>query len=60
MAVSQKRLESTKKYLSKFDDIKIRVPQGDRKKWRNEAEKRGKSLNQFVIDTVETEIKKEN
>ena len=58
MVANEKQLEYNKKYLSKFDDVKIRIPKGDRDRWRNEAEKRGKSLNQFVIDSVENEIKK--
>lgn len=58
MASNEKQLEYSKKYLSKFDDVKIRVPKGDRDRWRQHAEKQGKSLNQFVIDSVENEIKK--
>lgn len=46
------------KYLQdKTDDIRIRVPKGIKEKWRAEAEKRGKSLNQLIIDAVEREIK---
>lgn len=60
MVASEKQLEYNKKYLTKFDDVKIRIPKGDRDRWRQHAEKKGKSLNQFVIDTVEKEIEKEN
>lgn len=56
MPVSEKQLQHAKKYQSHFDDIKIRVPKGRRDEWRMEAEKRDKSLNQFVIDCVEKEI----
>ena len=56
MTVNKKQLEYAKKYQSKFDDIKVRVPQGDRERWRSEAADRGKSLNQFIIDSVEKEI----
>lgn len=56
MAVNKKQLGYAKKYQSKFDDIKVRVPQGDRERWRSEADNRGKSLNQFIIDSVEKEI----
>lgn len=56
MPVSEKQLGYAKKYQSNFDDIKIRVPKGTREEWRTEAEKREKSLNQFVIDCVEKEI----
>lgn len=47
------------KYLKeKTDSIQIRTPKGTKERWRNESTKRGKSLNQFIIDTVENEISK--
>lgn len=56
MPVSEKQLEWAKKYHQHFDDIKVRVPKGDRDKWKEEAKKREKSLNQFIVDSVEKEI----
>ena len=49
---SKKQLESAKKYLSKFDDIKIRVPAGQREQLKAYAETQGKSLNQLIIDLL--------
>lgn len=47
------------KYLQeKTDDIRIRVPKGTKDRWKEESEKRNKSLNQLIIDSVEKEIKK--
>lgn len=60
MAVSEKQLQHAKNYQAKLDDIKIRVPKGTKDIWKAEAEKRDKSLNQFVIDCVEKEINSEN
>lgn len=48
-----------KKYLGKFDDIKIRVPAGEKQQWKNTAEQRGKSLNQYVIDLVHEDMQKQ-
>lgn len=46
------------KYLQeKTDDIRIRVPKGTKERWKEEAEKRDKSLNQLIVDSVEKEIK---
>lgn len=47
------------KYLKdKTDSIQIRTPKGTKDKWKKAAGKRGKSLNQFIVDTMETEITK--
>ncbi len=46
-----------KKYLSKMDDIKIRVPSGEKAVWKAVAEQRGKSLNRYVIDLVHADMK---
>ena len=45
------------KYLKeKTDSIQIRIQKGVKERWRNAAEERGKSLNQFIVDTMENEI----
>ncbi len=45
------------KYLKeKTDSIQIRAQRGTKERWRDAAAAREKSLNQFIIDTVETEI----
>lgn len=45
------------KYLKeRTDSIQIRTQKGTKERWKAAAEKRGKSLNQFIVDTVETEI----
>lgn len=50
--------QAAKKYMSeKTDDIRLRVPKGTKEEWKNEAEKRNKSMTQFVVDAVNKEIK---
>lgn len=45
------------KYLKeRTDSIQIRTQKGTKERWKAAAEDRGKSLNQFIVDTVETEI----
>ena len=41
-------LECNSRYLEKFDDIKIRVPAGDRQKYKDFAAANGLSLNALV------------
>ena len=45
---SESRLKANKKYQAKFDDIKIRVPAGEREIFKAYAESKGKSLNSTI------------
>lgn len=45
------------KYLKeKTDSIQIRTQKGMKERWKDAAALRGKSLNQFIVDTIESEI----
>ena len=47
------------KYLrEKTDSIQIRAQKGTKERWRDAAAAHGKSLNQFIVDTVETEVER--
>lgn len=49
--------KATIKYLKdKTDSIQIRTPKGTKERWKGEAEKRNKSLNQLIVESVEKEI----
>lgn len=50
--LSEAQKKGNKKYLSKFDDIKIRVPAGQREQLKAYAEEQGKSLNNLVIELL--------
>ena len=41
--------KATRKYLQKFEEIKIRVPKGDKDYYKAAADRAGESLNQFTI-----------
>lgn len=48
------------KYLKeKTDSIQIRAPKGTKEKWKDAATDRGKSLNQFIVETIEAKINNE-
>ncbi len=45
------------KYLKeKTDSIQIRTPKGTKERWKTAAAAHGKSLNQFIVDTMNSEI----
>ena len=47
------RRKASQKYLhEKVEDIKIRVPNGQKQIIKDYAESKGKSLNQFVTDAI--------
>ena len=49
----EQRKESNKKYLEKLEEIKLRVPKGDKDVIKKDAEACGySSVNSFIIDAV--------
>ena len=60
MALSEAKTRANKKYHDKFDDIKVRVPKGERQVWQDHATKQGESLNAFVRRAVQDAIEKDN
>jgi len=55
---AQKR--SAEKYLrEKVEDIRIRVPKGQKEVIKAFAESQGKSVNQFIIDCITDAMNKE-
>lgn len=62
MAQTDAQLRASRKYHEKFDDIKVRVPKGERQVWQDHASAQGESLNHFicraVTETMENDRKK--
>ena len=48
MAQTEAQLRASKKYHEKFDDLRIRVPAGDKKIIEDHAASQGESVNAFV------------
>lgn len=49
--------KSADKYLKeKVEDIRIRVPKGQKQLIKDYAESQGKSLNQFIVDLINKEM----
>ena len=45
------------KYHSKLDEIKVRVPKGERERYKQHAESKGKSLNALIIELLNKDMK---
>ena len=53
MAYTDASNKAVQKYISKnYDQISIRIPKGDREKYKRFAESKGKSLNAFIIQLL--------
>ena len=58
MSYTEAQKKASIKYISqKTDDIRLRVPKGLKDKYKYEAEKRGISMTQLIVNCVEKEIK---
>ncbi len=55
---SEASKKAVKKYLAKFDEIKIRVPKGKRDAYKALADAENVSLNQLIVNLLEEELKK--
>ncbi len=59
MTYTKAQKNASIKYMTeKTDDIRLRVKKGLKDKYKKEAEKRGLSMTQFIINCVEKEIEK--
>ena len=45
---------------SNYDEIKIRVTKGQKEVIKSHADKHNKSLNGFIVDAIEEQIKKDS
>lgn len=49
--------KAVQKYCkANYDDIKVRVPKGDREKYKTFAENQGKSLNALIVELLDSDI----
>ncbi len=64
-AVEEKRVsaaqrKATDKYLEKFDEIRIRIPKGQKDTVKAHAEARGESVNGFIGRAISETIQRDN
>ena len=60
MPLTDAQVNAMKKYHNKFDDIKVRVPKGQRQEWQEHASKQGESLNGFIIRAVSETMERDS
>lgn len=58
MATTKAGQKAVNKYIaSNYDRVNLTMPKGKKEEYKAAAESEGKSLNQFIIDCIEKNIK---
>ena len=61
MTTKESQRKASKKYITeKLDEIKLRVPKGDREILKKHAEKMGESVNGFIYRAVKETMARDN
>lgn len=55
----EQRKESNKRYLSTQDEIKVRMPKGQKEIIKTHAESMGESVNSFIIRSIEETMERD-
>lgn len=59
MAISEAQARAVAKYCkNNYDTVTIRFAKGEREKWKALATSQGLSINQFIVKSVEKEIRR--
>ena len=61
MPINEAKRKANKKYITeKLDDVRFRVPKGEREILKRHAEKMGESVNAFVYRAVKETMERDN
>lgn len=58
--VSAAQRKATEKYLGKFDEMRVRVPKGQKDIAKAHAERNGESLNAFISRAIKETMDRDN
>lgn len=58
--VSAAQRRATEKYLEKFDEMRVRVPVGQKAVYKAHAEAQGESLNGFINRAITETMERDN
>lgn len=58
--VSAAQRKATDKYLEKFDEMRVRVPKGQKDIAKAHAEAQGESLNAFINRAIDETMERDN
>lgn len=56
----EKQLKYAKKYLEGLDEIKIRLPKGEKDKIKNHADRIGESMNGFINRAINETMERDD
>ena len=59
MSVSEAQKKASIKYLEKLDEIRIRMPKGDKNNIKEAASAAGESMNQYIINAVDQRMERD-
>lgn len=61
MTISKAQMKATAKYMkNNYDEIKIRVPKGDKAMIKAHADDHGESVNEFIKRAITEAIQRDN
>ena len=61
MPISEARRKANERYNAKaYDEIKVRVPKGQKAELQAHAEQRNESLNGFINRAIDTQVERDN
>ena len=59
MSVSEAQKKASIKYLEKQDEIRIRMPKGEKNNIKEAASAAGESMNQYIINAVDQRMERD-
>ena len=59
MSVSAAQKKASIKYLEKLDEIRIRMPKGEKNNIKEAASAAGESMNQYIINAVDQRMERD-
>lgn len=61
MPVSKAQQKAVAKYMAaNYDEVKIRVPKGDKERIKAHADANGESVNAFIARSIQEQIRRDN
>ena len=59
MSISEAQKKASIKYLEKLDEIRIRMPKGEKNNIKEAASAAGESMNQYIINAVDQRMERD-
>ena len=56
---TQAQRRAAEKYIKGLDEIRVRVPKGEREKLKNHAASKGLSLNAYICELIRVDLEKD-